>query len=118
MLSDKFLVIIAALFVGFASASDYVEVLKKKRLNRNKRALKNKNHVMDKEDVAFWTRLMQEGNVGSLPPAGGVSRDPSLIALTRHVVCVARDMHFSPLTTMYLTFVSNSYLTHRVAEGK
>jgi hypothetical protein len=117
MLSDKFLVIIAALFVGFASASDYVEVLKKKRLNRNKRALKNKNHVMDKEDVAFWTRLMQEGNVGSLPPAGGVSHDPSLIALARHV-CVARDIYLSPLTTMYLTFVSNSYLTHRVAEGK
>ena len=82
MLSDKFLAIIAALFFGIASASDYVSVLKKKRFIRNKRALKNKNHVMDKEDVAFWTRLMQEGNVGSLPPAGGVSLDPFFIELT------------------------------------
>jgi hypothetical protein len=94
MLSDKFFVIIGVLFVGIASG-DYNEPLKKMRLGRrNKRVFRNKNDVMDKEDVAFWTRLMQEGNVGSLPgesspPAGTVSHGPSVISFRRHV-CIAR----------------------------
>ncbi len=80
MLREKFLILIAALFVGIGSAIDHVDVIKERRLNRNKRTLKNKNAITDKEDVAFWTRLMQESNVGSLPvgsspPAGSVSRD-------------------------------------------
>ena len=114
MLRDKSIVIIGALFVGIASGV-YTEPLKKKRLGRRyMRALrnKNKNDVVDKEDVAFWTRLMQEGNVGSLPgesspPAVTVSHDPSVIPFRRHVCIVHRTpIYRSSLTTAHLKIVS------------
>ena len=86
MLREKILVFIAALFIGSASARDHVDIIKTKRLGRNKRALKNKNAAVEREDVAFWTRLLQEGNVGSLPvgsspPVSSVSLDHDVIPL-------------------------------------
>ncbi len=93
---------IAALFVGSASAIDYVNVIKTRRLNKHKRALRNKNAAVEEEDVAFWTRLLKEGNVGSLPvgsspPVTSVSRDPRMrflctdICLTSHRPFIAYD---------------------------
>jgi len=91
MLRDKSIVIIGVLFVGIASGV-YTEPLKKKRLGRRyMRALrnKNKNDVVDKEDVAFWTR------------------DPSVIPFSRHVWIVNRTpIYRSSLTTAHLKIVS------------
>eukprot|EP00571_Detonula_confervacea_P017477 CAMPEP_0172303458 /NCGR_PEP_ID=MMETSP1058-20130122/4995_1 /TAXON_ID=83371 /ORGANISM="Detonula confervacea, Strain CCMP 353" /LENGTH=173 /DNA_ID=CAMNT_0013014279 /DNA_START=53 /DNA_END=574 /DNA_ORIENTATION=+ len=70
MHTTKFIVAIAALSIGLASADKMKKV-------SNKKMLKNKKHgdnkVMDEEDVAFFTRLLQDTDrgkdteLGSLP---------------------------------------------------